>query len=275
MKDFKDKVVVITGAGSGIGRAIALEFAREGAKLHLSDIRGERVEAVAAEAKALGAEARTYVTDVSKPDSVQKLSDDVFAAAGRVDVLVNNAGIGTSCPIQDIPLADWEKILSINLWGVIYGVHFFLPRMIAQGGGHILNTASGFGLFAVSGVAPYATTKFAVVGMSEVMHVELAKHNVWVSALCPGVINTNIVKDGHSQLKGDPKREMQQKREGMFQDHGASPEVVARAALKGVRKRQAVIVAPRLHVYPVWFSKRLSYRLYFFFARMFANRVEI
>ena len=117
MKEFKDKVVVITGAGSGIGRATAMAFASEGAKLYITDINQGRVEAVANEIKAMGAEATPYVVDSANREAMKKFADDVFASAGRVDILHNNAGIATGCTIDKTPLEDWEKVINVNLWG--------------------------------------------------------------------------------------------------------------------------------------------------------------
>ena len=242
MKDFRGKVVVITGAGSGIGRSTALAFAREGAKLHLTDLNPERIEAVARECRALGAEAAVYVVDSSDRAAMEKFAADVFAAAGRVDVLHNNAGIGAAAPFEDISLEHWEKIIKTNLWGVIHGVHFFLPRMIAQGGGgHIVNTASGGGLIGLPATGPYCATKFAVVGMSEVMNLELPKYGIWTTALCPGIINTNIVKDSLFEIKrpelADRKTEAVRFYDRLGPARTRWPKTCSRRCVGGMRSR--------------------------------------
>ena len=273
MKDLKDKVVVITGAGSGIGRSVALAFAREGARLHLSDINQGNVETVAKEARALGAEAASYAVDSSDRRAVEKFAGDVFAAAGRVDILHNNAGIGSGGDIDKITLESWEKILSINLWGVIFGVHYFLPKMIAQGGGgHIINTASSAGLIGLPNQASYVASKFAVVGISEVMSMELRKHGIYTTVLCPGMIRTNIHRVGVYEFADDTKAIRDLATE-MFEKHGASPDKVASDLLKAVRKRKPICVSPAWQVYLGWIVKRISPGLYQNLMRMIVDRL--
>ena len=262
MNKFRNKIVVVTGAGSGIGRATALAFAHEGAKLHLCDISRGRIEKVAEEVRAFGAEANAYVVDVSDREAMDKFAVEVFAKAGRVDILHNNAGIGISAPVEKHTLEDWEHIININLWGVIYGVHHFLPRMIAQGGGgHIVNTASGVGLCGMPGLAAYTTTKFAVVGLSETMSIELRKYGIAVTALCPGIIATNITKDSRVELYDREGRNLQADVDQFYQKWGARPEAVARDVLRAVRRKRPVMPSP-LHVWPLWILKRVSVRGY-------------
>ena len=187
MRGLRDKVVVITGAGSGIGRATAFEFARHGARLELVDIDGPSVEAVRQEIAARGGEASAHEVDCTDAESVQRLADDIFARQGRVDVLHNNAGVCCGGAIEEISLDDWRWITDINYWGVVNGVRAFVPGMIEQGGGgHILNTASMAGLVGLPMVSPYCATKSAVVGLSEALDIELAVHGIRVSAICPG-----------------------------------------------------------------------------------------
>ena len=147
MKDLNGKIVVITGAASGIGLEMARAFAREGAKLALADINEQGLEAVRKEFEASGRAVYTQVVDVSKKEQVKDFCDKVYESMGRVDVLCNNAGIATAGKFEKLPMESWEKIMGVNLWSVIYGCHYFYPRMIDQGGGgHIVNTASGAGL---------------------------------------------------------------------------------------------------------------------------------
>jgi NAD(P)-dependent dehydrogenase (short-subunit alcohol dehydrogenase family) len=273
MKDFRNKVIVITGAASGIGRATALAFAREGAKLHLTDINRERIEAVAAEVRALRAEATAYVVDSSDRAAMEKFAADVYTNAGRVDVLHNNAGIGAGARFEEISLEHWERIIAVNLWGVIHGIHFFLPRMIAQGGGgHIVNTASGAGLCGLPGLGHYTATKFAVVGLSEVMNMELQRHGIFTTALCPGIINTNIIQESLFQ-ETDEAQQKKNQAVSFYDRFGAGPEGVARDVLKAVRKRRAVQVSPGFHLYPIWYCKRLSVGLYQALGRMAAKKL--
>ncbi len=274
MKDFKNKVAVITGAGSGIGRATALAFAREGAKLYLTDINAERIEAVGREIQALGAEAKTYVFDSSNREAMERFAADVYAAAGRVDILHNNAGIGVAAPFESIPLDLWEKIINVNLWGYIYGIHYFLPRMIAQGGGgHIVNTASSAGLTAVPLLGAYNTTKFALVGLSETMSIELQKYGIYTTAVCPGIINTNIVKDTLFVTSTPKLARRRNQIIDFYRNKGVSPERVARDVLKAVRKRRPLQLSPFWQVFPGWFLKKISVRAQNAFTRFLASKV--
>ena len=250
MKSFRGKVVVITGAASGIGRATAIAFATEGAKVCCADRDGEGARRTADQIGGDG-----FDVDVADADAVEKLAVDVYAKHGRVDVLHNNAGIGHGAPIEETTLEDWQKVLSINLFGVVHGIHAFVPRMLQQGGrSHIVNTASGLGLIAVPGMAPYCASKFAVVGLSESLAVELADRDIGVSVICPGIINTNIVKTARMSETTEQKRDMTMR---LYQRHGATPESVAQAVLRAVKKRQVVVPTPALQVTPVWWIKRV------------------
>ena len=186
------KLALVTGAGSGIGRATAEALAKEGARLVVVDVDEARVDAMK---RSLGpACVLGKRVDVSKKDEMRALAADVHAGFGALDVLVNNAGVGHSGGVLDSSLPDWEWVIGVNLWGVVYGCHYFVPKMVERrAGGHVVNIASGVGLFAAPGVAPYCTTKFAVVGYSESLRDELAPHGIGVTAICPGVIKTDIV----------------------------------------------------------------------------------
>ena len=194
--DYRDKVVVVTGAGSGIGREVALAFEGRGASLALADISEEGLWAVRDELGAYDREVYTRVVDVSRAEECGEFCDEVYGEMGRVDVLCNNAGVAVGGDFQDVSLQDWEWIVGVNLWGVIHGCHYFYPRMIAQGGGgHIVNVASATGLFPAPFSIPYVTTKHGVVGLSETLRAEAALHGIGVSAVCPGFVLTNIYRD--------------------------------------------------------------------------------
>ncbi len=194
--DYRDKVVVVTGAGSGIGREIALTFAGRGTRLALADISEKGLCAVRDELGTGGNTLYTETVDVSRADECGEFCDAVYREMGRVDILCNNAGVAVGGDFQDVSLQDWEWIVGVNLWGVIHGCHFFYPRMIAQGGGgHIVNIASAAGLFPAPFSIPYVSTKHGVVGLSQTLRSEAALHGIGVSAICPGFVLSNIYRN--------------------------------------------------------------------------------
>lgn len=260
IKDFKNKVVVITGAGSGIGRATALAFAREGAITVIADKDEQRLEGVKKEIESIGAKSFIKQTDVSDKAQVEMLAQFVLKEFGRVDILHNNAGVSVGGKIEDTSLEDWAWLLGINLWGVIYGVHYFLPSMIKQGYGHIVNTSSVLGLAATPATGTYSTAKFAITGLSEALRSEVHKHGIGVTTICPGLINTRIVADGRINTRGDSRS----KRENVvayFKNHGKPPELVAKAVLNAVRKNRAVVPVG-MDAWMYWYIKRLSQKLF-------------
>lgn len=195
MQDLQSKVAVVTGAASGIGRALAGAFAAEGMRLVLADVETNALDEAAAALRAKGAEVHAVVTDVSDAAQVDRLADRAFEACGAVDVLCNNAGIAVSGLSWEQSIADWQWILGVNLWGVIHGLRSFVPRMLAQGtDGHIVNTASVAGLTSNPFMGAYNVTKHGVVTLSETLEKELRMTNtkLHVSVLCPGFVKTGI-----------------------------------------------------------------------------------
>ena len=268
MKDLRDKVVVITGAGSGIGRATALQFAREGARLELVDIDGAAVEAVRNEIEALGAGAASHEVDCADAEAVQQLADDIFARRGRVDVLHNNAGVCCGGPVEEISLDDWRWITDNNYWGVVNGIRAFVPGMIEQGGGgHILNTASMAGLVPLPMVAPYCATKSAVVGLSEALDIELAIHGIRVSAVCPGATRTRVLENAHIDLPGA----MADKLRSALARWAPRPEKTARKIVATVKRGRGLRLIPG-ELAPLWVLHRLSPWLYQVLWRAAAKR---
>ncbi len=190
MQDLKGKVAVVTGAGSGIGEGIARAAVAAGMNVVIADIDMAKASAVADD---LGAVAMAVAVDVSSLASVEALRDATLERFGAVHLLCNNAGVWIGALMKDADIKDWQYLVNVNLFGVIHGVKAFLPLLVEQGEGHIVNTASMGGLISGPPEGLYTTTKFAVVGLSEALAMEVAEHGVGVSVLCPGLVNTNLI----------------------------------------------------------------------------------
>ena len=215
------KTAVITGAASGIGLSLARRFGTEGMKLVMADIEPDALAAASASLRTAGIEVVTQVTDVSKGDQVDELGRVALDAFGAVHLVCNNAGVGGGGLINTLTTADWEWVLGVNLWGVIHGMRVFLPMLLEQGEGHIVNTASVAGLFAAPFMGPYNASKFAVVAISETAYNELAMtgSQVGVSVLCPSWVKTRIHESARNRpddLRNDD-------------DDGATESLVAEA----------------------------------------------
>lgn len=198
MKDFQGKVAVVTGAASGIGRALAEKSVQEGMKVILADIEESALKQAEEELKAAGADVLAVRTDVSQAAEVEALARQAFTTYGAVHLLFNNAGVGTRTMITwESSLADWQWVLGVNLWGVIHGIHFFVPRMLEQGDeGHIVNTASAAGLISGSGPSVYKVSKHGIVALSEALACELARRGTKLNAsvLCPEWVHTRFAE---------------------------------------------------------------------------------
>jgi NAD(P)-dependent dehydrogenase (short-subunit alcohol dehydrogenase family) len=196
MRYFQSKVAVITGAASGIGRGLAEKCVREGMRVVLADIEKAPLQQVAEALSAQGARVLPVQVDVSQASEVEGLAEQAFSTFGGVHLLFNNAGVGAGTTVWNSSLTDWEWVLGVNLWGVIHGVHYFVPRMLAQNEEcHIVNTASSEGVTLHSGLGVYRVSKFGVVALTETLAVELAERaaKIKVSMLCPEWVNTRIV----------------------------------------------------------------------------------
>jgi short-subunit dehydrogenase len=218
---------VITGAGSGFGRALALELAARGGHLVLSDVNAAGLDETAAMARKDAASVETLRCDVTKLADVEALA---AACRGAVDLVVNNAGVSSGGLIGDLPIEDWRWTLEVDLWGVIHGCHVFVPILKKQGNGHILNVASAAGLLSAPRMGAYNVAKAGVVSLSETLGAELVGTNVGVTVLCPTFFKTNIVATGRFT---DP--ELRAIGERMI-EKGKDPQVVVRAALAAVER---------------------------------------
>lgn len=194
MKDLNGKVAVITGGAAGLGLAMAKRFADEGMKLVLADIEDDVLASTVSEFADGGAEAKGVHCDVTDLAEVEALRDAALDAFGAVHVICNNAGVAAGGPAWAIPVEVWRWVLDVNFFGVIHGIHTFVPLLIEQGEGHVVNTASAAGLVSTPGIGPYNASKHAVVTLSETLQHDLAMvgANVGVSVLCPAFVRTRI-----------------------------------------------------------------------------------
>jgi NAD(P)-dependent dehydrogenase (short-subunit alcohol dehydrogenase family) len=252
---FSGKVVVVTGAGSGIGLATARRFSRLGARVHVADIDGESAERVAGE---LG-NAVAHSVDCSDPEAVEAFAQAVFADGRGVDVLHNNAGIGHAGDIEQTTMEDWTRVIGVNLLGVAYGIQAFVPRLIEQGRpATIVNTASAAGLIGIPQMAPYCASKHGVVGLTEALDAELTEHGIRVCAVCPGIIDTPIV--GKSIMRGEPA-ERREAAMDYYRRRGASADDVAEAVIDAVSNGKVLRIVPRAEVGIPWAIRRASPRV--------------
>lgn len=193
LTSLKDRTAVVTGGASGIGRALALLFAREGANVVVADLDEAGMAETVAGVTRAGRRGLAVKTDVSRLADVQALADRAFADFGTVHVVCNNAGVALWGGLESVTHKDWEWAMGVNLWGVIHGVEAFVPRMVAgKQPGHVVNTASMAGLIASQGLGIYNTTKYAVVGLSETLQKDLRGYDIGVSVLCPMGVHTQI-----------------------------------------------------------------------------------
>jgi NAD(P)-dependent dehydrogenase (short-subunit alcohol dehydrogenase family) len=240
MSHIKGAVAVITGAGSGIGRALARELAARGAEVALADVNAAGLEETR---KLLGAaSARTYMVDVADPASVARFAEDVRRDFGRASLLVNNAGVALYGTFAEISLADMDWLMRINFWGVVHGCKFFLPLLEREADARIVNISSVFGLFGPPGQSAYCSSKFAVRGFSECLREELRGGSVKVTCVHPAGIATRIAENARSGA-GAQAAQMTQARERFSKVAVITPEEAARVIVKGIeRNRDRVLI---------------------------------
>jgi NADP-dependent 3-hydroxy acid dehydrogenase YdfG len=248
MQGFAGKVAAVTGAGSGIGQALAIELARSGASVAISDVDTEGLAATEERLKAIGAPVKADRLDVTEREAFGLYADEVKEHFGKVNQIYNNAGIAFAGDVEASQFKDIERVMDVDFWGVVNGTKVFLPHLIASGDGHVINVSSVFGLFSVPGQAAYNAAKFAVRGFTEALRQEMlvAGHPVKVTTVHPGGIKTAIARNMHT-VEGLDKEELAQTFDKKLAS--TSPEKAARIILDGVRKNRArVLVGPDARV---------------------------
>ena len=243
MQELAGRVAVVTGAASGIGLATATRFAQEGMRVVLADIEHEALATAVAGLESDGHEVLGVPTDVSRWEDVQALADRSVATFGQVNVVHNNAGVVRAGKIEELTIADWEWVLGVDLWSVIYGVKAFLPLIRRAGEGHIVNTASSAGLQSSPEIGPYNVAKFGVVAMTETLQLELRaeKSEIGASVLCPGAIATRITESERNRKDEAPETETHRRfseSAGDIVRRGHSPESVAELIVESIREKK-------------------------------------
>ncbi len=252
MRNFEGRVAVVTGAASGIGLSVASRFAREGMRVVLADIEREALEAAVAGLEAAGHEVLGVPTDVSRWEEIQELAARTVEAFGQVNVVHNNAGVVRAGRLEELTLADWEWVLGVDLWSVIYGVKAFLPRIREAGEGHIVNTASSAGLQSSHEIGPYNVAKFGIVALTETLQLELlaGDEEIRASVLCPGAIATRITESERNRPDAATQTETNQRFQelaGGVVSRGHSPDSVADLVLRAIREQEFWILT-----HPKW-----------------------
>jgi NAD(P)-dependent dehydrogenase (short-subunit alcohol dehydrogenase family)/pimeloyl-ACP methyl ester carboxylesterase len=248
---FEDHLVVITGAGSGIGRACALEFAECGAEVVATDIDQQAAERTAVLVRTLGVRAHAYGVDVSDGGAVEKFATVLREEHGVPDIVINNAGIGLAGPFLDTTVADWERIIDVNLWGVIHGCRVLGGLLVDGGaGGTIVNIASAAAYLPSRTLPAYATTKAAVLALSQCLRAELAEHDVGVVAICPGFVHTNIASTTRFVgLDATAEHTAQQRATALYRRRNFTPDRAAREIRRAVERNTAIApVTPEARV---------------------------
>lgn len=258
-KGWTGKVAVVTGAAGGLGKALAVEMAARGCHVVLADIDAGLLQETASEMRGAGARLDAKTVDVRDPAQVVDLVEGTYRELGRIDYLFNNAGINLCAELRDTSLEDWNRLIDVNLRGVVHGVHAAYPIMRKQGFGHIVNTASAAGLVPAAGEGAYCATKHAVVGLSSTLRIEAEAFGIQVSVVCPGLVDTPILQstkyvklDPRSLVAVTPQKPMDARR-------------AARVILRGVERRDFFIVITatahaiwRIHRYAPKTSIRLG-----------------
>jgi len=262
------KIAIVTGGASGIGRSLCESLGELGAVVVVTDINGAGAEKVATAIVGSGGKAESFTVDVTIPQQVQQVVDDVVRRYGRLDYMFNNAGIDIGGELRDLSLDQIRRVIDINLWGVIYGTHSAYRVMVKQGFGHIINTASMVGLIPLPMEPAYVTAKHAVVGLSTSLRVEAAALGVRVSVVCPDFIKSNFYLSS-KHVNVDEKKLIDEIPDFVY----ISPKRCARKILRGTAHNKGIITVG-LFVKLLWRTYRLSPRLFMLGQRLYAARLR-
>jgi NAD(P)-dependent dehydrogenase (short-subunit alcohol dehydrogenase family) len=243
MKQLDNRVAVVTGAGSGIGRATSLALAKEGCRLAISDIDQAGLDETRRLIEAARGSATTHLVDVSDKGRMQRFAAEVSDAHGGVHILVNNAGVSIRATFADQSIEDFEWLMGINFWGVVYGTKFFLPSLLAAEEAHVVNISSLFGLIGVPMQSAYCASKFAVRGLSESLRAELANTSVGVTSVHPGGVATNIA--AKTKVLGDEREHKSHARTVQAFRNMLSPEKAAAHIVRGIQQNKPRVLITR------------------------------
>jgi NAD(P)-dependent dehydrogenase (short-subunit alcohol dehydrogenase family) len=256
-KRFPQKRVIITGAGSGLGRALALEFAKMKWNIVIAEINDSRAKETADQVKNLGAKAIIVHCDVTKPADLDKTVETAKKELGGVDIMINNAGVAAGGFMEKISIEDWDWILNINLKSVIYGCRSVIPLFKKQKSGYIINVESNAGMVCLPEMCSYNTTKAGVIAVSDTIRTELSPFGIGVSVVCPSFFKTNLMDQFRS-----PDLRQRKLAEGFFNKSLVSVEYVVRCVIKSVSRNKMHII-PQIDGKFLWWSKRHTPWLYF------------